>query len=154
MNVVIEGLYSSLPPAGVPGRIFFTLDTKTYYSDNGEGWTEVPRVPAAFVGDSGSGGAAGAVPAPEPGDAAAGKFLYAGGGFAIPPGADPVNVSLAPEAPGPFTVAHGLGRAPKAVLISMTSSFQIWLQSPTGYDATNLYLVASDAGATANAVCF
>lgn len=38
-----------------------------------------------FGGDSGSGGAKGLVPAPQPGDAAAGKVLGAGGSFIIPP---------------------------------------------------------------------
>lgn len=65
----------------------------------------------------------------------------------------PINVPLAPSAPGNFTVAHGLGGTPVAVVISMTSSGAIWLQSPVGYDATNLYLTASDTGLTANAVC-
>ncbi|HEV2463537.1 MAG TPA: hypothetical protein VGT04_07020 [Acidobacteriaceae bacterium] len=65
----------------------------------------------------------------------------------------PTNVALAPSAGGNFTVAHGLGFTPSAVLISMTSSGSIWLQSPTSWDATNLYLVASDAGVTAKAVC-
>lgn len=37
-----------------------------------------------FVGDSGSGGTAGLVPAPAAGDAAALKFLSAGGTFAVP----------------------------------------------------------------------
>jgi hypothetical protein len=39
-----------------------------------------------MVGDSGSGGTAGIVPAPASGDAAAGKFLKADGTFAVPPG--------------------------------------------------------------------
>ncbi len=39
-----------------------------------------------FVGDSGSGGTKGLVPAPSSGDAAAGKYLKADGTFAIPPG--------------------------------------------------------------------
>ena len=38
-----------------------------------------------FGGDSGSGGTAGAVPAPAAGDAAAGKFLKANGTWAVPP---------------------------------------------------------------------
>lgn len=38
-----------------------------------------------MVGDSGSGGTHGLVPAPSAGDAAAGKFLKASGSFAIPP---------------------------------------------------------------------
>jgi hypothetical protein len=40
----------------------------------------------AFTGDSGSGGAKGAVPAPTAGDAAAGKFIKADGTWAVPPG--------------------------------------------------------------------
>ena len=40
----------------------------------------------AVVGDSGSGGTKGLVPAPGAGDAAAGKFLKADGTFAVPPG--------------------------------------------------------------------
>ena len=39
----------------------------------------------AFTGDSGSGGTKGHVPAPAPGDAAAGKVLGAGGAFILPP---------------------------------------------------------------------
>lgn len=38
-----------------------------------------------FTGDTGSGGVMGLVPAPGAGDAAAGKFLSAAGGFAVPP---------------------------------------------------------------------
>ncbi len=44
----------------------------------------------AFVGDSGSGGTKGLVPAPAAGDAAAGKFLKADGTFAAPSGAGAV----------------------------------------------------------------
>lgn len=59
----------------------------------------------------------------------------------------PTEIALAPGAPGTFTVAHGLGVIPRVVLIQMTSGGTIWFQS-TRYDATNLYLVASDAGVT------
>lgn len=41
---------------------------------------------SAVVGDSGSGGTKGLVPAPAAGDAAAGKFLKADGTFDVPPG--------------------------------------------------------------------
>jgi hypothetical protein len=61
-------------------------------------------------------------------------------------------VALAPLAAGAFTVDHGLAAAPSAVLIQMTAGGQIWFQTPM-YDATNLYLVASDAGLTGNAIC-
>lgn len=60
----------------------------------------------------------------------------------------PAEIALAPGAGGNFTVAHGLGVIPRYVLLQLTSGGAIWFQSPTRYDATNLYLVASDAGVT------
>lgn len=65
-----------------------------------------------------------------------------------------VEVSLSPSAPGNFTVPHGLGAKPAFVIIQMTSGGEIWLQTPTSFDATNLYLIASDAGITATAIVF
>lgn len=152
-SVLIEGLYSSLPAAGSAGRMFYATDTKKHYYDNGTSWDDVTAVPAAFTGDTGSGGAAGAVPAPAAGDAAAGKYLFAGGGFAVP-GSSLATVALAPSAPGNLVVAHGLGKTPKAVVIQMTSDGAIWLQTPTGFDATNIYAEASLGGITADAICF
>jgi hypothetical protein len=46
----------------------------------------------AVVGDSGSGGTKGLVPAPGAGDAAAGKFLGAGGTFSVPAGTGPTTL--------------------------------------------------------------
>lgn len=47
--------------------------------------TQATALLNAFVGDSGSGGTKGLVPAPASGDAAAGKFLKASGAWALPP---------------------------------------------------------------------
>jgi hypothetical protein len=55
--------------------------TATDNSGNGSTDLDVPTM----VGDSGSGGTRGLVPAPGAGDAAAGKFLKADGTFAVPP---------------------------------------------------------------------
>lgn len=63
------------------------------------------------------------------------------------------KVALAPNAPREFTKAHGLAFTPSAVVVQMTSGGQIWLQS-SGFDETNLYLVASDGGVTGTALCF
>lgn len=49
-------------------------------------WANLKAGLAAFVGDSGSGGTKGVVPAPAAGDAAAGKFLKADGTWAAPSG--------------------------------------------------------------------
>jgi hypothetical protein len=71
----------------------------------------------------------------------------------VTPLGPPTAVALAPGAPGNFTVAHGLGVAPLAVVIEMKAGGAVWFQS-TEYDATNLYLVASAGGITGSAKCF
>ncbi len=62
------------------------------------------------------------------------------------------QISLAPTVPGNFTVAHLLGRKPLGAFIQMTSGGAIWFQSATMFDATNLYLVASDSNVTGKAL--
>lgn len=49
-------------------------------------WGNLKAALAVFVGDSGTGGVKGIVPAPSSGDSAAGKFLKADGSWAVPPG--------------------------------------------------------------------
>jgi hypothetical protein len=53
-------------------------------------------------------------------------------------------------APGNFSLLHKLGRVPLGATICMTSGGQIWFQPAPMFDATSLYLVASDAGLTAS----
>jgi hypothetical protein len=56
-------------------------------------------------------------------------------------------------------VAHGLSVAPLAVSVQMattgtsTTDDRIWLQSPIGFDATDIYLVASNGGIIGTAIC-
>ncbi len=52
----------------------------------------------AFIGDSGSGGTKGLVPAPAAGDAAAAKYLSAGGGYSVPTGTGISAISGATDA--------------------------------------------------------
>lgn len=52
------------------------------------------------------------------------------------------------SAPGPFSVAHGLGTTPSHIEILPTSAGAIWAQTPE-YDDTNIYLEASDADQSA-----
>lgn len=63
-----------------------------------------------------------------------------------------IMVSASPGAPGNFTAAHGLGHIPHAAIVEMTSGGAIWFQQPSKYDRKNLYLVASDAAATADII--
>lgn len=67
--------------------------------------------------------------------------VFSGGGVTIS------DVPFTTFAPGPFSVAHGLGVTPTAVGIEMTSGGSVWFQT-TRYDSTNVYLVASDTGLT------
>ncbi|MGH3429167.1 MAG: phage tail protein, partial [Mycobacteriales bacterium] len=53
---------------------------------------------------------------------------------------------------GMLTIPHSLGTTPKLVLIQMTSDGNVWFQTPLRYDASNIYVVASDAGVTAKAI--
>lgn len=51
-------------------------------------------------------------------------------------------------APGNFTVAHTLGKVPTGAIIQLTSGGEVWFQSPTMFDGSNVYLTASDTGLT------
>lgn len=57
-----------------------------FADDAGTPTVNISATDPAMVGDTGSGGTAGNVPAPASGDAAAGKFLKADGTWAVPSG--------------------------------------------------------------------
>jgi hypothetical protein len=61
-------------------------------------YADLSNRPSAFAGDHGSGGASGLVPAPQGGDAAANKFLSAGGDWASPSGSGSTNLSMTQSA--------------------------------------------------------
>jgi hypothetical protein len=73
------GLQVNSSGQGVVNVPWADTDTDTTYSN--------------FTGDSGSGGAAGLVPAPGAGDTAAGKYLDADGSFTVPPDTDTTDLS-------------------------------------------------------------
>src|SRR6185369_877403 len=92
-------------PAGTPGNRKVTLANLT-------------KGLSVVVGDSGSGGTKGLVPAPASGDAAAGKFLKADGTFAIPAGTG-VTASSTDTLTNKTYDAEGTGN-------SLTQAFKIW----------------------------
>jgi hypothetical protein len=75
---------------------------------------------SAFTGDSGSGGAAGLVPAPAAGDAAAGKYLDADGTWSAPSGGGSSTALTINSQSDSYTLV--LGDAGKAVHISKVSA--------------------------------
>jgi hypothetical protein len=62
------------------------------------------------------------------------------------------SISITSAAPGNGSVAHLLGRAPLCAIIQMTSGGAIWFQTPTSYDGTKIYFVASDAAVTGRVI--
>jgi hypothetical protein len=66
-------------------------------------------------------------------------------------GATKINgrLTVTAGAAGNFSLVHNLGRTPLGAMIFMTSGGALWFQLPTLFDATNIYLTASDAGITA-----
>lgn len=62
-----------------------------------------------------------------------------------------VSIPFDTAAPGDFTLAHNLGIVPTTVILEFTDGGTVWFQD-VRYDATNLYLVASDTGITGYAI--
>lgn len=83
-----------------------------------------------MVGDSGSGGTSGAVPAPTAGDAAAGKFLKADGTFALPPGTG-VPTSRFINTTAPLTGGGDLS-ADRTLAISVATTSAVGVVKPDG----------------------
>lgn len=85
-SILQRGTAVSQPAANtVPvGTLYFQTDTFFLQRSNGSTWDSYG--PVLLVGDSGSGGTRGLVPAPASGDAAAGKFLKADATWAVPSG--------------------------------------------------------------------
>jgi hypothetical protein len=74
------------------------------------------------------------------------KHIAVNGGV---PSDSPHVIGIEAPQPGNFTVPHGLGCYPSAAVVQMNSAGLIYFQSPKEYDATNLYLAASDSKLTA-----
>ena len=68
--------------------------------------------------------------------------------------ASQTQVAFTTTASGPFTLPHNLGTVPGSVIFEFTSGGAVWFQTTLKYDATNLYLVASDAGVSGFAIIF
>jgi hypothetical protein len=60
------------------------------------------------------------------------------------------RLSVTAAAAGNFSFNHNLGRTPLGAAIYMTSGGALWFQPVIIFDATNLYLTASDVGITAS----
>lgn len=86
--VSVQGLTVTLADAGA-NAIWGWDDAAGAYENLSA--AEATAVLSAFVGDSGSGGTKGLVPAPASGDTAAGYYLSADGSWSLPPGSLPAD---------------------------------------------------------------
>lgn len=77
---------------------------------------------------------------------AAGTGSGGGGGGSNPSVSTAVQIPIPSTTRGDFSIAHGLGTTPQDVDIKIQSDGLIRFQSPTMWDATNVYLNASDDG--------
>jgi hypothetical protein len=107
----VTGLVSALAGKQASDADLTTIAGLTATTDNfiqakSSAWasrtpTQVTADLIAVVGDSGSGGTKGLVPAPGAGDAAAGKFLKASGAWAVPPGSGVAELDDIPDVNAP-----------------------------------------------------
>jgi hypothetical protein len=86
---------------------------------------------APFTGDSGLGGTTGLVPAPGPGDFGLGKFLSAGGGYAVPPGTGITALTGDVTASGSGSVAATIAAAHVAPAMMKASTFDVQVDAGT-----------------------
>lgn len=93
-----------------------------------------------MVGDTGSGGADGLVPAPPAGSAAAGKFLEASGTWQVPAVAGGVSVK---------TTAYTAVAGDTGTLLSFNDASAVTLTLPATPPSTKWYIAVEDVGAGA-----
>jgi hypothetical protein len=106
--------------------------------------TQATAMLNAVVGDSGSGGTKGLVPAPGAGDAAAGKFLKADGTFAVPSGSGTVtSIATSCGLTGGTITTTGTIKTAETVIANTTTSY------PTAAPDCGKLLTQSNASASA-----
>lgn len=130
-------------------RLLVASDLPTHSHDGGDittGTVAAARL-GTMTGDTGTGGASGAVPAPASGDAAAGKFLKADGTWTTPPDNGTVT-SVALAVPPEFSVSGSPVTTTGTLTVSKATqnANQIYAGPTSGSPASPAFrsLVASD----------
>jgi hypothetical protein len=141
------GNFNATTPASLTGTVNVVFQKDTTTPD-----TNISAYLPLFVGDSGSGGTAGAVPAPPSGSAAAGKFLSAGGSFAVPigsgSGSQPFTNMLAPTSVTPPVLSSLTWQNQGSATAGYNAGGALLMTAPAGSNANNLILLTKAAPAT------
>ena len=140
-NMSVSGTLT-VPAGSVTNADLSTVATDTFKGriSAGTGSPEDMTVSQAtsilnnFVGDGGSGGTKGLVPAPAAGDAAANKFLKATGGWAVPAGGGDVSGPLTSTAHAVPTYADASGQVLLNSLVTVDVSGNV--TSPAQFIST------------------
>jgi len=109
-----------------------------------------------FVGDTGQGGKAGNVPPPQPGDAAAGKFLRADGKFAVPEGSGGDGTAIksftfTQNLPSDtWVIEHKLGTYPTVTIVDSAGSL---VYGGVQFDSLDQVTVTFSGAFSGTAVC-
>jgi len=150
---------------GAASNLTLVQGEGVYLSTDGSNYDTERGFPPIMVGDSGSGGKPGLVPAAGAGDAAAGKFLRADGAFATPastPGSVPlvigwpIGIGTAGVNVGPMLVApHGGPLVQCTVIVkqsdpSISLNFIIKRNGVNVFSATQVVAAGSAQGAISN----
>lgn len=108
-----------------------------FADDGGSPTVKISATDPLMVGDTGSGGTAGNVPAPGAGDAAAGKFLKADGTFAVPSGSAAL-LTINPQTSsytalstdlGAIIQENSSGAVTVTLPVSFSTGFNLWVKS-------------------------
>lgn len=134
------------PPAGAR-NVTWQVDSTSSGTDatTGQPYFNTSAYMPDMVGDSGSGGEDGLVPAPAAGDAAAGKFLKADGTWEVPSGGGGVvigfiiNSGSTGTAVGPYLTAPRAGSLTKCVIVVKTSDPTVGLAFRINQNGVNIF---------------
>jgi hypothetical protein len=126
--------------AGAAGRLAIGSSGKVLTSNGTDpAWQSLP----VLVGDSGSGGTAGLVPAPAAGDAAAGKVLKADGTWYVPSGlSNPMTTAGDIIIGGTSGAATRLAKGSNGDVLTVSSGAVAWA-APSGGSSSGLVLLES-----------
>lgn len=106
-GVVTNSKLANVPTATIKGRVAASTGSPTDLTT-----TEATTLINTFIGDTGSGGTKGLVPAPSSGDGAAGKYLNAGGTWTTPATVGISNIYYLDDSASDIATYHVLSTLP------------------------------------------